>query len=96
VTVIGIRRLRAEILRLQGRLGEAEEHARVAVDAGDPTDYLLEKGKSHQVLGEILVAEGKRDEGLEHLRAALVLVERKGILVLLDPMRRRIAEVEAG
>ena len=47
-------------------------------------------------LGETLVAQDERAEGLEHLRAALALVERKGILALLDPMRRRITEVEAG
>jgi class 3 adenylate cyclase/tetratricopeptide (TPR) repeat protein len=95
VTVIGIRRVRAEILHRQGRLAEAERHAREAIAFGDPTDYLFEKGKSHQVLGEILVAQGERIEGLEQLRAALDLFERKGILVLLDPTRRRIAEVEA-
>jgi class 3 adenylate cyclase/tetratricopeptide (TPR) repeat protein len=93
VTVIGIQRLRAEILRRQGRLGDAERHARGAVDAGAQTDYLLERGKTHGVLGEILVAEGERDDGLEHLRAALDLFERKGVLVLLEPLRARIDEV---
>jgi class 3 adenylate cyclase/tetratricopeptide (TPR) repeat protein len=95
VTVIGIGRIRAEILRRKGRLDEAERHASEAVAFGDQTDYLFEKGKASQVLGEILVAKGERDAGLEHLRGALDLFERKGILVLLDPMRRRIAEVEA-
>jgi class 3 adenylate cyclase/tetratricopeptide (TPR) repeat protein len=94
VTMIGIRRLRAEILRRQGRLTESERFAREAVAFGDPTDYLYERAKSQQVLGETLVAQGERAEGLEHLRAALLLFERKGVLVLLDPMRRRIAEVE--
>ena len=96
VTMIGIRRVRAEILRRQGRLTEAERYAREAVAFGDPTDYLNERAKSHQVLGETLVAQDERVEGLEHLRAALALFERKGVLVLLDPMRRRITEVEAG
>ena len=68
VTVIGIRRVRAKIARLQGRLDDAERHAREAVAAGEPTDYLYEKGASHQVLGEILLAKDERDEGLEHLR----------------------------
>jgi tetratricopeptide (TPR) repeat protein len=95
VTGIGIRRVRAEILLRQGRLDEAERYAREAIASGEPTDYLLEKAKSHDVLGEILVAKDQRDEGLEHLRAALDLSERKGILVLLDPLSRRIAEVEA-
>jgi predicted ATPase/class 3 adenylate cyclase len=95
VTVIGIRRVRAEILRRQGHLTEAERYAREAVAFGDPTDYLYEKAKAHQALGEIRVAQDERPEGLEHLRAALYLFERKGILVLLDPMRRRIAELEA-
>jgi class 3 adenylate cyclase/tetratricopeptide (TPR) repeat protein len=94
VTVIGIRRVRAEILRQQGRLDEAERHAREAIESGEPTDYLVEKGKSHQVLAEILVAKDQRDEGLAHLRAAFDLFERKGVVVLLDPMRRRMAEVE--
>ena len=93
VTVIGIRRIRAEILRRQGRLDEAERYAREAVAAGEQTDYLHEKGDAHRVLGEILLTKGERDEGLEHLRAALDLFERKGILVLLGPLRDRIDEV---
>ena len=93
MTVIGIRRVRAEILRRQGRLDEAERYAREAVAAGEQTDYLHEKGDSHRVLGEILLTKGERDEGLEHLRAALDLFERKGILVLLGPLRDRIDEV---
>ena len=48
------------------------------------------------MLGEILLAKEERDEGLEHLRIALDLFERKGVLVLLDVLRARIAEVEAG
>ena len=95
VTAIGIRRVRGEILRRQGRLDDAERHAREAIAFADPTDYLYEKAKSHQLLGEILVARDERPGGLEHLRAALDLFERKGILVLLEPMRRRIAEVES-
>jgi hypothetical protein len=47
-------------------------------------------------LGKILLARGERAEGLEHLHSALALFERKGILVLLGRMLRRIAEVEAG
>ena len=95
VTVIGIRRVRAKIARRQGRLDEAERHARGAVAAGEPTDYLYEGGSSHQVLGEILLAKEERDEGLEHLRVARELFERKGVLVRLDALSARIAEAEA-
>jgi tetratricopeptide (TPR) repeat protein len=95
VTVIGIRRVRAKVLRRQGHLDEAERHAREAIASGEPTDYLYEKGTSHRVLGEILLAKEEHEEGLEHLRAALDLFERKGVLVLLDELRARIAEVEA-
>jgi tetratricopeptide (TPR) repeat protein len=95
VMLIGIRRVRAAIQRAQGQLDEAERHAREAVAFGERTDYLLEKGSSHQVLAEILLAKGAQDEGLTHLRAALDLFERKGALVVLDGLRTRIAEVEA-
>ena len=95
VTVIGIRRIRAKIMRRQGRLDEAEPYAREAIAAGETTDYLYEKGASHQELGEILIAKEERDEGLEHLRVALDLFERKGVLVRLDALSARIAEVEA-
>ncbi|MEO8424977.1 MAG: hypothetical protein ABI595_13840, partial [Actinomycetota bacterium] len=94
VTVIGIRRVRAKILRSLGDLDGAERSAREAVASGEPTDYLYEKGSSHQVLGEILLAKGERDEGLEQLRVALDLFERKGVLVLLDALRARISEAE--
>jgi class 3 adenylate cyclase/tetratricopeptide (TPR) repeat protein len=96
VAVIAIRRVRAKIVRRQGRLDDAERHARDAVAAGEPTDYLYEKGTSHQVLGEILLEKGDSDEGLEQLRLARDLYERKGVLVLLDALDATIAEVEAG
>ena len=95
VAMIALRRVRARILRQQGRLDEAERHARDAVAVGEPTDYLYEKGTSHQVLGEILLAKDERDEGLEQLRLAQDLFERKGVLVLLDTLRDQIAKVEA-
>ena len=95
VTQIGTRRVRAAIMHAQGRLAEAEPHAREAIAFGEPTDYLLEKGSSHRVLAEILLAKGAQEEGLTHLRAALDLFERKGVLVVLDALRARIAEVEA-
>ena len=95
VTQIGTRRVRAAILHAQGHLADAERHAREAIVFSEPTDYLLEKGSSHRVLAEILLAKGAREEGLTHLRAALDLFERKGVLVVLDALRARIAEVEA-
>jgi class 3 adenylate cyclase/tetratricopeptide (TPR) repeat protein len=95
VTVIGIRRVRAKIARRQGRLDEAERHARGAIAAGEATDYLYERGISHLELGEILLAKEERDEGLEQLRVARELFERKGVLVRLDALSVRIAEVEA-
>jgi tetratricopeptide (TPR) repeat protein len=95
VIQVGIRRIRAEILHAQGRHSEAEPYAREAIARGEPTDYLLENGSSHRVLAEILLAKGAQEEGLTHLRAALDLFERKGVLVVLDGLRTRIAEVEA-
>ena len=95
VTVIGIHRGLAGIMRRRGRLDEAERLARAAVAAGEPTDYLYERGASHRVLGEILLAKGEREEGLAQLREAFDRFERKGVLVLLDELRARIAEVEA-
>ncbi len=83
VTVIGIRRVRAKILGRQGRLDEAERHARGAVAAGERTDYLYEKGDLASGAGRDLAAKDERDEGLEQLRVALDLFERKGVLVLL-------------
>jgi class 3 adenylate cyclase/tetratricopeptide (TPR) repeat protein len=96
VAVIGIRRIRAKVARRQGRLDDAERLARAAVSAGGTTDYLYEKAVSHLELGEILLQEDRPDEGLEQLRIALDLFERKGVLVRLDEIRGRIAEVEAG
>lgn len=95
VTVIGIHRNRAKVARRQGRLDDAERLARAAVAAGEPTDYLYERGLSHLELGEVLVNDGRTDEGLEQFRAALDLFERKGVLVRLDAVRARIGELEA-
>jgi class 3 adenylate cyclase/tetratricopeptide (TPR) repeat protein len=96
VALIGSRRVRAKILHGHERLEEAEQQARESIGLAEPTDYLYERGASHRVLGEILLARGEPDEALEELRAALALFEQKGILVLLDPLRARIGEVEAG
>ena len=95
VTVIGIRRNRAKIARRRGRLDDAERLARAAVAAGEPTDYLYERGVSHRELGEVLVLQERPGEGVEQLRVALDLFERKGVLVVLDALRRRIADIEA-
>jgi tetratricopeptide (TPR) repeat protein len=95
VDVIGTRRVRAKILHREGRLDDAERFARDAVAFGGATDYLVETASSHRELGEILLAKGAREEGVEHLRAALELLERKGVLVMLGPLRARIAEAEA-
>ena len=38
---------------MQVRLDEAEPYAREAIAAGETTDYLYEKGASHQELGEV-------------------------------------------
>lgn len=51
VTVIGIRRVRAKVLRSLRDLDGAERSAREAVASGATTDYLFETGSSHQVLG---------------------------------------------
>jgi class 3 adenylate cyclase/tetratricopeptide (TPR) repeat protein len=94
VAGIGTHRVRAKILHRQGRLDDAERFAREAVAFGEPTDYLVEKASSHRELGEILLEKGAREEGVAHLRAALELLERKGVLVMLEPLRSRIAVVE--
>ena len=65
VILIGISRVRAEILHAQGRLDEAERHAREAIAFGEPTDYLLRRASSHRELAEILLAKGAQDEGLD-------------------------------
>ena len=51
VTVIGIRRVRAKILEGRGAWTRPNGYAREAVAAGEPTDYLYEKGDSHRSLG---------------------------------------------
>ena len=93
--MIGIRRNRAKVARLQGRLDDAEGFARAAVSAGETTDYLYERGMSHQVLGEILAEEDRPEEALDQLRIARDLFQRKGTLVRLDDLRTRIEELEA-
>ena len=63
---------------------------------GEPTDYLLgEMFSSHRAhWPRSCWRRGAQEEGLTHLRAALeYFFERKGILVLLGPLRDRIDEV---
>ena len=67
-------------------MDDAERFARKAVAAGEPTDYLYERGLSHLELGEVLVNADRTGEGLDQFRIALDLFERKGVVVHVEAL----------
>jgi tetratricopeptide (TPR) repeat protein len=84
----------AKILAHRGSVDEAERLAREAVDVGDRTDYLDDRGRLWMRLGEVLRMAGKNGESAEAVKTALGLFERKGNEVSAERARRKLADLE--
>jgi len=87
---MGLLRVRANLLALQGDLEEAERLAREGLELAAQTDYLNDHAKALADLADVLELAGRREEAVTALEQALELYERKGNLVMAERTRRRL------
>ena len=85
---------RAAISLARGSLGEAEEHARVALAAIAHWDHSNIKGDSLVQLGDVLQAAGRADEAVAAYSEALALYEQKENLVAVGRVGRSLAALQ--
>ncbi len=88
---IGRRRIKARVLALRDEFDEAERLAREAVELASRTDYLENHALARADLAEVLERAGRTDEARAELEHALRLYERKGIVVVAERLRARLA-----
>ena len=86
------RRVLAIVLANRGDLVEAERLARESVAIRDAGEYLDAAGQSYFALGEVLRMAGRQDEAADAFRGALDRFERKGNVVMVERVRRILAE----
>jgi len=78
------------VLSHRGSLEEAERLAREAVDIGERTGWLNERGYAWTKLGEVLRQAGREQEARDAFTQALDLYERKGNLVSAGKVREEL------
>ncbi|HEY3070308.1 MAG TPA: adenylate/guanylate cyclase domain-containing protein [Gaiellaceae bacterium] len=90
-----VRAARARMLAHTQRLDQAESLAREAVTIVDRTDNLGMRAWLRTDLAEVLELAGKTTEACSVLEAAVGLAEAKEEVVLAEPARARLAELQA-
>jgi tetratricopeptide (TPR) repeat protein len=83
----------ARVLSARGRHPEAIAAADRAVAVVEPTDYLVRRGLTHEVSGDVLVAAGRLAEASEAYELSAALLETKGATTMADRVRRKIADL---
>ena len=85
------RRPRARALAALDQYDDAEQIARGTLGVTDATDCLYAQGEARAVLGEVLAAAGRLDAAATTTEEAATLFERKGVTLLAERARARIA-----
>ncbi len=93
-TMCTARSARAKVLARWGRLEEAEELARAALDIARRTDIITTLADTLMDLAEVLRISRRGEEERQVLREALDLYERKGNVVSAARTREFLAELE--
>jgi tetratricopeptide (TPR) repeat protein len=88
------RRVRGRVLEQRGEHDAAEAIIREALSVLEPTDATLFKLQAELDLGDVLVAAGRPDDATTAYEAARVLAERKGGVVLLSAVLRRLEALD--
>jgi class 3 adenylate cyclase/tetratricopeptide (TPR) repeat protein len=86
--------VRGRILARRGALGEAEALVRDALALLEPTDATVLQLDAQLDLGEVLVAAGKLRKARESYEVARALADRKGGVVTLGVVIRRIEALD--
>ena len=85
------RQFRARLLAQQGAHEEAIALARTAVELTDQTEETESQGNARLDLAHVLAKAGRNDEAATAFREALDRYERKGVVVLAEDVRQRLA-----
>ncbi len=89
------RRVRGRVLAQRGDLAGAEHIIREALELLEPTDAALFQLQAALDLGDVLVAADRADDARAAYEAARELAERKGGVVLLGAVLRRLEALDA-
>ena len=87
--------VRARVLARHGSFAEAEALVREALDSLGTTDATLFQLRAQLDYAEILTVAGRRDEARVVYDAARELAERKGGVVILGTVFRRLEQLDA-
>ena len=86
---------RGRILARQGAPREAEAIIREALGLLESTDAIVYQIEAHVALGEALMAAGRANEARDAYLSAQALAERKGGVVILSGVLRRLEDLDA-
>ncbi len=89
------RRVRGRVLEQRGEHGAAEEIIRAALALLESTDATLFQLQAQLDLGDVLAGAGRNDDARVAYEAARELAERKGGVVLLGAVLRRLEALDA-
>ena len=84
------RQFRSRLLAQQGSYEEAIALAQAAVELTDQTEEIEQQGNARLDLAHVLAKSGRIDEASTAYRQALERYERKGIVVLVEEVKRRM------
>jgi class 3 adenylate cyclase len=94
-TQVPVRGVQAKVAARRGRMAEAEDMARAAVELARSTDALGLRADAFMDLAEVLGLAGRTDEALTALDEAARLFEAKGNVASLERARAARAEIAA-
>jgi tetratricopeptide (TPR) repeat protein len=89
------RYVRGRILTRQGAYADAEAITREALAYLAPTEAIIYQIECHTALGDALAAAGRIDEARDAFGDAQALAERKGGVVILSGVLRRLEDLDA-
>ena len=95
VTQIAWREAKGLVLARRGHLEQAEAMMRDALARVDQTDMLDEQGDARLYLADVLALAGRTAEAADAVEQAAVLFERKGIPVMVERARVRLADLRS-
>ncbi len=95
VTQLTWREAKALVLARRGELQPAEAMMRDALASVDRTDMLDEQGDARLYLADVLVLGGRTEEAADAVEQAVDLYDRKGVVVMAERARTRLAELRS-
>ena len=95
MTQVVVTRARAKLLARAGERSQAELLAREAVARANATEYVELRGRTLEALAGVLAATGRAEESARALAESVRVFEAKGLRLLADRARARLAELQA-